>query len=249
MMNRSWWGVFSFVALLLTGCATAKSSKLGTAPPEVTTIFRDLTEASGRDSTSVIVSERRSPTLNAASAGGSRFIVTSGLVETGNRCLLIGVAAHELAHDTLGHVQAARSAQTGVNAAANIVGAFIPFGGVVVQLAAMPALQAYSRSQEADADREAMIILDRAGQPRWMLRYALDFLTRLQGEGGGGWLSSHPAREDRLAEQPAFDDRVTDVCGPDIEMDRQVAIARTRIFLANERGLAKESREDETARD
>jgi len=209
MMNRSWWGVFSFVALLLTGCATAKSSKLGTAPPEVTTIFRDLTEASGRDSTSVIVSERRSPTINAAS----------------------------------------RSAQTGVNAAANIVGAFIPFGGVVVQLAAMPALQAYSRSQEADADREATIILDRAGQPRWMLRYALDFLTRLQGEGGGGWLSSHPAREDRLAEQPAFDDRVTDVCGPDIEMDRQVAIARTRIFLANERGLAKESREDETARD
>jgi len=84
---------------LMTGCATAKSSKLGTAPPEVTTVFRDLTEASGRDSTSVIVSERRSPTINAASAGGSRFIVTSGLVETGNRCLLIGVAAHELAHD------------------------------------------------------------------------------------------------------------------------------------------------------
>jgi hypothetical protein len=42
---------------------------------------------------------------------------------------------------------------------------------------------------------------------------------------------------------------VTDVCGPDIEMDRQVAIARTRIFLANERGLAQESREDEAARD
>jgi hypothetical protein len=86
MMNRSWWGVFSLVALLLTGCATAKSSKLGTAPPEVTTVFRNLSEASGRDSTSVIVSERQSPTINAASAGGSRFIVTSGLVETGNGC-------------------------------------------------------------------------------------------------------------------------------------------------------------------
>jgi hypothetical protein len=32
-------------------------------------------------------------------------------------------------------------------------------------------------------------------------------------------------------------------------MDRQVAIARTRILLANERGLAQESREDEAARD
>jgi len=53
--------------------------------------------------------------INAASSGGSRFIVTSGLVETGNRCLLIGVAAHELAHDTLGHVQSARAARTGIN--------------------------------------------------------------------------------------------------------------------------------------
>ena len=127
---------------LMTGCATAKSSKLGTAPLEVTTVFRDLTE------------------------------------ETGNRCLLIGVAAHELAHDTLGHVQAARSANG----------------------------------------------CERRGQRRRRL---------------------HSVRRPRRA---AGGD-VTDVCGPDIEMDRQVAIARTRIFLANERGLAKESREDEAARD
>jgi len=80
------------------------------------------------------------PVINAASSGGSRFIVTSGLVETGNRCLLIGVAAHELAHDTLGHVQSARAARTGINTAANL-GAF------------------------------------------YIRRDALDFLTRLQGEG------------------------------------------------------------------
>ncbi len=248
-MASRWWCVVSGALVLpLVGCATVKP-QLGTAPPEVTTVFRDLAQAAGRDGASVIVSERPSPLINAASAGGSRFIVTSGLVETSNRCLLIGVAAHELAHDTLGHVQAARSARTGVGAAANVVGAFIPFGGLVVQLAAMPALQAYSRSQEADADREAIVILDRAGQPRWMLRYAFDFLTRLHGEGGGGWLSSHPARQDRLAEQPEFDDRVTDVCGPDIEMDRQVAIARTRVFRARERAPADDSREDEAARD
>jgi len=94
----------------------------------------------------------------------------------------------------------------------------------------IPASQAYSRSQEADTHREAIVILERAGQPPWMLRYALDFLTRLQGEGGGGWLSSHPARQDRLVEQPEFDDRVADMCGPDVEMDRQVATARTRMF-------------------
>src|SRR3989454_10997166 len=159
------------------------------------------------------------PVINAASSGGSRFIVTSGLVETGDRCLLIGGAAHALARDTLGHVQSARAARTGVNTAANLVGAFIPFGGLVVQLAAIPGLQAYSRSQEADADREAIVILERAGQPRWMLRYALDFLTRWQGEGGGGRLSAHPARQDRLAGQPPIDAPVGALRGPDIEMD------------------------------
>src|SRR3989442_6245037 len=147
------------------------------------------------------------PVSNAASSGGSRFIVTSGLVETSNRCLLIGVAAHELAHDTLGHVQAARSTRTGVSAAANVVGAFIPFGGLVVQLAAMPALQAYSRSHEAEADSDALVILDRAGQPRWMLRYAFDFLTQLHGEGRGGWLRSHPATQDQLAVPLSIDAR------------------------------------------
>jgi len=119
----------------------------------------------------------------------------------------------------------------------------------------IPASQAYSRSQEADTHREAIVILERAGQPPWMLRYALDFLTRLQGEGGGGWLSSHPARQDRLVEQPEFDDRVADMCGPDVEMDRQVAIVRTRMFLArgdgstSGDGSASPLTEDEAARD
>src|SRR5438309_9708980 len=103
------------------------------------------------------------PVVNAASSGGSRSIATSGLVATGNRCLLIGVAAHELAHDTLGHVQSARAARTGVNTAANLVGAFIPFGGLVVQLAAIPGLPAYSRSQEGGSDRAASDSLEVAG--------------------------------------------------------------------------------------
>jgi len=129
------------------------------------------------------------------------------------------------------------------------VGAVIPFGGLIGQLAAAPALQAYSRNQETEADREAVAILQRAGEPSWMLRYAFDFLIRLHGEGGGGWLSSHPARQDRLSEQPAFDDRVTDLCGPEIELDRQVAIARTRIFLARERRAMANGPDDEPARD
>ena len=116
-------------------------------------------------------------------------------------------------------------------------------------LAAIPGLQAYSRSQEADADREAIVILERAGQPRWMLRYALDFLTRWQGEGGGGWLSAHPATQDRLADQPPFDARVVDICGPDIEMDRQIAIVRTRMVVAGERAPANEFEDAAAARD
>src|SRR5437870_13044125 len=116
------------------------------------------------------------PVINAASSGGSRFIVTSGLVETGNRCL-------------------------------------------------------------------------RAGQPRWRLRYALDFRWRWQGEGGGGRLSAHPARQDRLADQPPFDARVVEICGPVIEMDRQIAIVRTRMVVAGKRAPANEFEDAAAVRD
>src|SRR3989442_15755012 len=55
---------------------------------------------------------------------------------------------------------------------------------------------------------ESVSFSDMASHP-W--RYAFDFLTRLHGGGGGGWLSSHPARQDRPGGQPEIANRVTDL--------------------------------------
>jgi beta-barrel assembly-enhancing protease len=47
--------------------------------------------------------------VNAASAGGGEFYVTTGLLQKTNDEHLRGVLAHELAHDDLGHVAKAQA--------------------------------------------------------------------------------------------------------------------------------------------
>jgi predicted Zn-dependent protease len=49
------------------------------------------------------------PNINAASAGGGEFQVTTGLLQKANDVQLAGVLAHELAHDDLGHVAKAQT--------------------------------------------------------------------------------------------------------------------------------------------
>src|SRR6185503_8762602 len=43
------------------------------------------------------------PGVNAASAGGGRFLVTTGLLKRATDDQLRGVLAHEIAHEDLGH--------------------------------------------------------------------------------------------------------------------------------------------------
>ena len=43
------------------------------------------------------------PSINAGSAGGGEFLVTTGLLRRANDDQLRGVLAHEIAHDDLGH--------------------------------------------------------------------------------------------------------------------------------------------------
>ena len=48
-------------------------------------------------------------TINAASAGGAEFYVTRGLLQKANDRQLMGVLAHEIAHDDLNHVARAQA--------------------------------------------------------------------------------------------------------------------------------------------
>src|SRR6266850_2438705 len=84
-------------------------------------------------------------------------------------------------------------------------GLFVPGAGYLVQGAASFGLNAYSRSQESEADQLAVKILRDAGKPEWSLRYALETLQQRSGGSSGGWLSTHPALQERIATQPAVD--------------------------------------------
>src|SRR6059036_1717071 len=67
------------------------------AQGDVPTVFRDLAQSGGLDPRTVYVALHKSDALNAGAARNHHFYVTRGVVATGDRCLLIGIAAHEIA--------------------------------------------------------------------------------------------------------------------------------------------------------
>jgi Zn-dependent protease with chaperone function len=75
------------------------------------------------------------PNINAASAGGGEFYVTTGLLQKANDVQLAGVLAHELAHDDLGHVAKAQALGAGVNIGMIILDQLIPGSGALTPIA------------------------------------------------------------------------------------------------------------------
>src|SRR3990172_7236212 len=99
------------------------------------------------------------PHVNAASAGGGEFYVTTGLLQKANDEHLRGVLAHELAHDDLGHVAKAQALGAGMIILAQI----FPGSGRITPIAGALVTSSYSRSEEYAADRHGVDILTRAG--------------------------------------------------------------------------------------
>ncbi|TMA09293.1 MAG: peptidase M48, partial [Deltaproteobacteria bacterium] len=56
----------------------------------------------------------------------------------------------------------------------------------------------YSRSEEYEADQHGVEILRRAGYPKEVMTDALAWVMQISGRGGGGFLSTHPALEERI---------------------------------------------------
>jgi predicted Zn-dependent protease len=136
--------------------------------------------------------------INAASGGGGAFYVTTGLLQKATDRQLVGVLAHELAHDDLGHVAKAQVLGVGLNIGMVILDQLIPGSGALTPIAGNLVARAYSRNEEYAADRHGADILKRAGYPAATMIDTLTWLMQSEGADGGGFFATHPATADRI---------------------------------------------------
>ena len=196
-------------------------------PNPVLETFHDLAVAGGLDPAQTRIGFEKGPELKAASIGGHYFVVTAPVVEVQNPCLVWGIVAHEVAHDMLGHADRQVATSTGIGVVATAASFFLPGAGYLVQGAGWLGMQGYSRSQEAEADAQAVALLEKAGRPRWSLGYALRFIRDVYGDRGGSWVHSHPLTSERIASQPLIDDATAEeLCGPTELREAQVEMVR-----------------------
>jgi predicted Zn-dependent protease len=147
------------------------------------------------------------PNVNAANAGGGEFYVTTGLLQKANDDQLRGILAHEIAHDDLGHVARAQVLGTGLNLGVILLEQLLPGSSAVTPIAGTLIARAYNRSEELEADRHAVEILERAGYSKNVMIDALAWVMKSSQNGGGGFLSTHPATTDRIDALRQLDSR------------------------------------------
>jgi predicted Zn-dependent protease len=141
------------------------------------------------------------PSINAANAGGGNFYVTTGLLAKADERNLRGIMAHEVAHEDLGHVAQMQALGAGLNLGVYLLEELVPGSSAITPVAGELIARGYSRNEELDADRHAVAILGRAGYPKQTLIAALSWVARASGgDDGGGFLSTHPATSERIAE-------------------------------------------------
>jgi predicted Zn-dependent protease len=137
--------------------------------------------------------------INAANAGNCQFYVTMGLLRRASDDQLRGVLAHEVAHQDLGHVAKAQVLGATINALSAGLQQLSPLAGVVAPIAGELAARSYSRNEEFNADMHGVDILRRAGYSKEVMIDSLSWIRRVSGDKGGGFLSTHPALDERIA--------------------------------------------------
>jgi predicted Zn-dependent protease len=136
--------------------------------------------------------------INAGSAGGGEFLITTGLLQKATDEQLRGILAHEIAHDDLGHPAKMQLVGTGLSLGAALLEKIVPGSSAVAPIAGTLIASSYSRPQELEADRHGVKILRRAGYSKGVMVRALTWIMKAQGNSGGGFLSTHPATDERI---------------------------------------------------
>ena len=137
--------------------------------------------------------------INAGNAGGGQFFVTRGLLEQANDEQLLGVLAHEIAHEDLGHVAKLQMLGAGLNIGVALLERFFPGSSAITPIAGSLIANSYSRSEELAADQHGVELLRRAGYSKQVMINSLSWIANTSGgQAGGGFLSTHPATEERI---------------------------------------------------
>lgn len=140
------------------------------------------------------------PQINAANAGGGHFYITRGLLQKASDNQLRGILAHEVAHDDLGHVAKLQTLGAGLSVGIVLLEQLLPGSSAVTPIAGELIARGYSRTEEYAADRHGVTILQRAGHSKDVMIDALSWVAgAANGAGGGGFLSTHPDTEERIA--------------------------------------------------
>ncbi len=147
----------------------------------------------------VTVSVVDDSSINAGSAGSGHFFVTAGLLQRANDEHLLGVLAHEVAHDDLGHVARQQILGTGLNIASIVIGSLVPGVGQFAPLAGNLVARAYGRNEEYQADQHGAELIRRLGQSPEVMVDTLNWLLATSGSSGGGFFATHPATSDRIS--------------------------------------------------
>jgi Zn-dependent protease with chaperone function len=136
--------------------------------------------------------------INAANAGGGEFYVTRGLLERANDEQLLGVLAHEVAHEDLGHVAKVQTLGAGLSLGVILLDHIVPGSSAITPVAGELIVRGYSRREEYEADRHGVELLKRTGRSKDVMINALSWLLAQTGPSGGGFLATHPATDDRI---------------------------------------------------
>jgi len=138
------------------------------------------------------------PRINAANAGNGEFYVTRGLLEKANDQQLLGVLAHEIAHEDLRHVAKAQTLGAGLNIGMILLDQLIPGSGALTPIAGQLIARGYSRREEYQADAHGAELLRRIGSSKQVMIDTLQWLVQTEGGGPGGFFSTHPATAERI---------------------------------------------------
>ena len=138
------------------------------------------------------------PHINAANAGDGEFYVTRGLLEKANDQQLMGVLAHEIAHEDLNHVAKAQRLGAGLSIGMVILDQIVPGSGALSPIAGQLISRGYSRREEYQADAHGAELLRRVGSSKQAMIDTLQWLVQTEGSSPGGFFSTHPATGERI---------------------------------------------------